>query len=328
MQGKSKHSLSVLALVLVAAIWGFGYLGVQNAIDGGWSSLGILAFRGVVGGGLCLIFSFKEKWWKNKKFLYGAILSGAITFIGYLVQTEGQKRTSIPNCAFFTTLNVVMVPFIAAIFFKDKLRFKTIVAAVISLVGVGVLSFTGSEFSLQIGDLFNFIGALCFAIQIAYMGKLSKYNSPFGLAGVQLMVMGILGLIIMPFFGGEQHFGSGGWLGIIYVAVVSSFIAFFLQAACQQNVNSGTTAVIIAQESTFGTLFSVLLMHSPVTWNLLVGGSIVVLSVLIASVNFNFKKRKKVLEPVTVTDKADLDLDDMGIETYVILDDIENDSKK
>lgn len=283
----NKKRLSIAALFLTAIIWGFGYVGVQDALDGGWTSIGILAFRGLVGGAICLVFSIKEKWWKNPKFIYGCLASGAITFLGYLFQTEGQQLTSIPNTSFFTALNVVMVPFFATFLFKEKFNKKSIVASIVALIGIGILSFDGSNFSFHIGDLLNFLGAVCFAVQIAHMTVLSKYGCPFAVAGSQLLIMGILGMICVPFTGGMSNFGSGGWLGILYVAVISSCVAFFLQAKCQRYVASGVTAIIIAQESLFGTIFSIIFYHNAVTPQLIIGGFIVLCGVIMASVDFS-----------------------------------------
>lgn len=293
MSEANKSRISMIGLLLTAVIWGLGYSGVQDAIDHGWSSLGIMMFRGLVAGGLCLALSFKEKWWKNKKFVISSIISGVITFAGYIVQTEGQKMTTIPQCAFFTALNVVMVPFFASIFFKTKIAKQCIFATFISLAGIFILSYDGSAISFGLGDLLNFLGALCFAIQISWMGTLSKYNSPFALAGIQLSIMGLLGAGSMLFVPSIQHVGNGGWLGMFYVAIVSSFVAFLIQAMAQKHVNAATTAILIGQEATFGTLFSVIIYHSPITWQLIIGGIFVIASVVLSSVRFNFKHKNR-----------------------------------
>ena len=54
----------------MAIIWGFGYIGIDTALNNGWSNEGILIFRGFVGGSLCLLFSITEKWWHNKKLIF------------------------------------------------------------------------------------------------------------------------------------------------------------------------------------------------------------------------------------------------------------------
>lgn len=300
LQEKSKKNLSIAALLLVAILWGLGYSAVQDALDGGWSSLGIMVAKGVVGGGICLLLSFKEKWWREPKLIKGALISGLFTFLGYYAQTEGQLRTSIPNCAFFTAINVILVPFIAAIFFKSKLDKKFIIAAFIALLGIGLLNYDGSTIKLGIGDLLNFAGALCFAVQIAYIAQLSKYDKPFGLAGMQLMVMGILALIMVPFFPNQTHFGSDGWIGIIYVTLISACLAYIIQGIAEKHVNETVSGVLLAQESTFGTMFSIIFYNSPITWQLLTGGGIVLFAVLLCCVNFKsihqkirYKKAKK-----------------------------------
>lgn len=288
MQVKTKTKLSMLVLLLIAVIWGFGYLCVDDALHTGWSSLGILSIRGLGGGIIALLFSIKEKWWKKPKFILYAFLIAIVNFLGYYLQTEGQLRTSVSNTAFFTALNVVMVPILAAIFFKEKLTIKSIVAALIGFAGIFTLTFDGSSFKFSLGDLLNFLCAICFAIQIASIPSLAKYEAPFALTGIQLICMGIFASALMPLFPQTTHIVNGAWLSILYVTFVSGFLAFFLQVICQKYVKSSTASLLLGQESFFGAIFAVLIANAPVTWQLIVGGFLVIISIII--VNINFKK--------------------------------------
>ena len=212
-----------------------------------------------------------------------------VNFLGYYLQTEGQLRTSVSNTAFFTALNVVMVPILATIFFKEKFSIKSILAALIALAGITVLSFDGTTFQFRVGDLLNFLCAICFAIQIASIPSLSKYESPFALAGIQLTMMGLFSLILIPFFPNAQHFANTAWLSVAYVTFISGFVCFFGQIVSQKYVKSSTASLLLGQESFFGAIFSVIIQHAPVTWQLIVGGALVILSIIIVSVKFGKK---------------------------------------
>jgi len=289
MQVKTKTKISIFSLLAIAMMWGFGYICVDEVINSGWSSLGLLAIRGVGGGIVALLFSIKEKWWEKPKFVLYAFLISIVNFLGYYLQTEGQLRTSVSNTAFFTALNVVMVPILATIFFKEKFSIKSILAALIALAGITVLSFDGTTFQFRVGDLLNFLCAICFAIQIASIPSLSKYESPFALAGIQLTMMGLFSLILIPFFPNAQHFANTAWLSVAYVTFISGFVCFFGQIVSQKYVKSSTASLLLGQESFFGAIFSVIIQHAPVTWQLIVGGALVILSIIIVSVKFGKK---------------------------------------
>ena len=53
-QQKTKTNISMAVLLLVAAAWGLGYTCVGDALNNGWSNIGIFCFRGLIGGTLCM----------------------------------------------------------------------------------------------------------------------------------------------------------------------------------------------------------------------------------------------------------------------------------
>lgn len=309
---KTKNRLSFLGLYFIGIAWGLGYIGVQLAVDNGWSSLAIMVSKGLIGGGICLAFSFKEKWWKDKSLIKGAVICGVFTFLGYLFQTEGQKLTTVSSCAFFTATNVVYVPIIAFIFFKKKITPRFLIATFVALLGTGILNYDGTSFQFGLGEVYNLLGAICFAIQIAYMGTLAQHNKPFSCAGLQLMVMGIIAICVVPFVK-VNHFGNGniqGWIGIIYVTLISSALCYIIQAFSEKYVNETIAGILLSQESVFGTLFSVLILNETLTIYRIIGGAIVVLSVLLCSIDvkkiYLKIKNKKSKENTFVLEKNDI----------------------
>lgn len=299
---KTKSRLSFFGLLFIGIAWGLGYIGVQLAVDNGWSSIAIMVSKGLIGGGICLAFSFKEKWWKDKELVKGCVICGVFTFLGYLFQTEGQKLTTVSSCAFFTATNVVYVPIIAFIFFKKKITPRFLVATFIALIGTGVLNYDGTKFQFGLGEIYNLLGAICFAIQIAYMGTLAQHDKPFGCAGLQLFVMGIIAICVLPFIK-TSHFGNGnvlGWVGIIYVTLISSALAYIIQAFAEKYVDETISGILLSQESVFGTIFSVIILNESLTIYRIIGGIIVVLSVLLCSIDV-----KKIYSKVKNKDKND-----------------------
>ena len=117
MQTKTK---ATLALFCGAFIWGLAFIGVDNALANNWESFPLLMCRGIIGGLALLLFSFKKKWWLNKKILKLGFISGLLYFIGFACQTSGQSLSSVPNAAFLTALNILFVPLISRIFLHKK----------------------------------------------------------------------------------------------------------------------------------------------------------------------------------------------------------------
>ena len=79
------------------------------------------------------------------------VLMGIALFMGFSLQTIGLQYTTPSKNAFLTALNVVIVPFIAFLILKKKIGIKGIVGAVLSVIGVALLSLNGN-LTLSLGD--------------------------------------------------------------------------------------------------------------------------------------------------------------------------------
>ena len=72
------------------------------------------------------------------------ILMGIALFAGFALQIIGLQYTTPSKNAFLTALNVVIVPFIAFIILKKKVGMKGIIGAIMSVIGVALLSLNGN----------------------------------------------------------------------------------------------------------------------------------------------------------------------------------------
>lgn len=90
-------------------------------------------------------------------------------------------------------------------------------------------------------------------------------------------------------------------MGIIYVTLISSALAYVIQGFAEKYVDETISGILLSQESVFGTIFSVLILNEVLTVYRIVGGAIVVFSVLLCSIDIksiylkikNIKKKKK-----------------------------------
>ncbi|MDO4542604.1 MAG: EamA family transporter, partial [Bacillota bacterium] len=67
---------------------------------------------------------------------------------------------------------------------------------------------------------------------------------------------------------------------ILYLAVFPSALCLFLQTFGQKYTATSKSAILLSFESFFGAAFSVLLGLEPLTTNLLIGGTIIIATVI------------------------------------------------
>lgn len=277
-----KKKLAAGSLVIVTIIWGGGFVATDMTLKSmfPFQIMAVRFFLAAILMALVSINSLKDMRWKE---IRAGIPMGLALFAGFAFQTVGMQYTTPSKSAFLTALNVVIVPFITFIFLKKKVGIKGMIGAVMSVMGVALLSLNG-DLSLGFGDTLTLLCAAAFAFQIFFTGKAVKLYRATVLNFVQMAVAFILSVIFLFIFGETDfHVTSQGWLGVLYLGAISTTLCFFLQTASQKYVEETKAAIILSMESVFGTLFSVLILHEIITPRMVTGCMIILAAVIISN---------------------------------------------
>ncbi len=293
-----------LALVLTALIWGSAFPVSQYAIDSNMSTSLILLLRFSIASIILLILFFKKiKTITKKEFQYG-IIAGAFLFLGFYTQTIGLKYTTPSNNAFITAIYVIMVPLITMFVFKKRPKTKFFFLPLITFLGVVILTYSpSSNVLLSKGDLLTLLCALFFALHISYLGIVSKKVDVIKMTFLQMIIASVLSLLFFVFYDKLVITNidyTKGILSILYLGIFSTCLCFFIQTYAQSNTSPSKAAMILSTEALFGSLFSVILKIEPFTINLLIGGSLILLTIFAAETDFSKLKKNKKINRVKV----------------------------
>ena len=166
-----KKWLAIGGLILVTVIWGGGFVASDMAL-GSMKPFQIMMVRFLLASVLMGMISMgqhkKEGKLENRAgAIKAGILMGIALFAGFAFQIIGLQYTTPSKNAFLTALNVVIVPFIAFIILKKKVGMKGIIGAIMSVIGVALLSLNGN-LTLSLGDGLTLLCAVGFAFQIFF----------------------------------------------------------------------------------------------------------------------------------------------------------------
>ena len=100
-----------------------------------------------------------------KTTIVAGIISGIFLIIASIVQQIGISTTSTSKSGFITAFYIVLVPIFSFLLFKKKNEINVYISILIAIVGLGFLCLKG-DFSIEIGDIYLFLGALFFTVQI------------------------------------------------------------------------------------------------------------------------------------------------------------------
>ena len=284
-----KKWLAIGALILVTVIWGGGFVASDMALES-MKPFQIMMVRFLLASVLMGVISWGQRKGEEKlKDRSGAIkagvLMGVTLFMGFAFQIIGLQYTTPSKNAFLTALNVVIVPFIAFVILKKKIGAKGIIGAVMSVLGVGLLSLNGN-FTVSLGDGLTLLCAVGFAFQIFFTSEFVKKYPASVLNMVQMFTAFVLSAISLVIFG-ENDFQVTiqGWLSVLYLGVVSTTICYLLQTACQKYIDETKAAIILSMESVFGTFFSILILHEVVTVRMVIGCAVILAAVIISNMS-------------------------------------------
>lgn len=284
-----KKWLAIGALILVTVIWGGGFVASDIALES-MKPFQIMMVRFLLASVLMGVISrgqrkSEEKLKDRTGAIKAGVLMGVTLFMGFAFQIIGLQYTTPSKNAFLTALNVVIVPFIAFVILKKKIGAKGIIGAVMSVLGVALLSLNGS-FTVSLGDGLTLFCAVGFAFQIFFTSEFVKKYPASVLNTVQMFTAFVLSAISLMIFG-ENDFQvtTQGWLSALYLGVVSTTICYLLQTACQKYIDETKAAIILSMESVFGTIFSILILHEVVTVRMVIGCAVILAAVIISNMS-------------------------------------------
>lgn len=290
---KDKKTLFAdMALIVVAFVWGSGFVATKSALDH-MTPFYILGFRFLIASLVLALFSIrrlKKATWKDVK---AGLVVGIFMFFCYMFQTVGLQYTTVGTQAFITAANIVMVPFFYWVLTRNKPKGFEIMAAVVCFVGVGILSID-NNLRVGYGEFLSFLCAVSIALQIVAVGYYAKNVDVYVLSVVQFSLAAVLSITLAfalepPVVQIELGLGST----LIYLGLFSTMLPFLIQNIAQRYTTSTHTAIILSLEAVFGSMLGVIILGEGISTKFLIGCSTIFIAVIASETRFVFLKPKK-----------------------------------
>ena len=290
---KKKSILADMSLLLVAIVWGGGFIAVKGALDS-ISPFYIMAMRFGISVIIMLLFFRKKIKHITKNQLTVGTLVGLLLFLGFAAQTIGMKYTTAGKNAFLTGTNVVIVPFLYWAISKRKPDTYSLVSAFLCFIGIGMLTLDGG-IRIGLGDGLTLLCAVFFAAHIVSVGFFTEKVGAITLVIIQLGSAAVFSLIAALIFEPmPTALNSDTIFAIGYLSIFSTMIAFIIQNVAQKYTTSTHAAIILCLESVFGSILSVYMLNEIFTSKMIIGCLTIFLAIITTETKWDFLKKKKV----------------------------------
>lgn len=273
-------------LVLVNLIWGVGFVVVDDAINNipvysfnafrfGIAAIALLPLlfisqrkaKRILAKNPELKTSEEASFWSLLKVGFGL---GLFLFLGFSLQTQGLLYTTVSNTGFITGLCVPLVPVIGFFLYKRKVGKQVWLSVLTATCGLYMLTMKGS-LTLNFGDVLVALCAVCYAVHIVLMSRVSNGFSVLKLSVVQLASVAIYSAIAavieqavspqqMPMSLVESLSNFNVVAGILYSGVLASAFAYWVQTSSQRLLEAHQVALVFALEPIFGHIAAFIIL--------------------------------------------------------------------
>ena len=295
----NKKIFSLICAISCSFIWGTGFVAQDMGMDfigpytftSGRMFLGFLALLPFF-----FIFEGKKVQKSNldlKKILAYLLFLGFLLFGGNALQQISLLYTDVANSAVFTIFYVLIVPIVSYFLFSKKIHWSIWPAVLACLTG-GLFLSELNNLSVRYGDILVIIGSFFWAFHIIFISKFLKiFNFPITIAMSQCLFGAMFALIPAIIY---ENISVTNVLmetnELLYAGVLSSGIAYLLQAYGQQNLSPAPVAIILSLEGVFAGIFAWIILDQHLNEFKIFGIILILCAVIFSQLSPMYDKKR------------------------------------
>jgi drug/metabolite transporter (DMT)-like permease len=231
---------------------------------------------------LYLLFTYKKNFFKS--FYNSGIpgfIGGLILGIGFAAYIFSMYTTTVANTNFIITTETIFLAAFGYFLLKEKINLITFISIILGMSGVLII--LGSSLSIQsseqfLGNIVAFIMPISFAVLVIIIRKHPNVD----MVPAQFTA-GIFAAIIGFFIAGNLSISPHD----LFLALMAGFFqigfGFILITVGSQTTPAAIVGVLMLTESVFGPLWAWLFIKEVPPTAVLIGGAIIVFSILFQS---------------------------------------------
>lgn len=269
-------------LLVVAAVWGSSYLSAKVLVALG-GVLAVLALRFLVAAaamGLVLVVRRPHR--PGRRELTVGVVLGSTQASVLVLETYGVSLTSATKAGVLISLTILLTPTLEGVLSRRWLPPRFFVAAVLALVGVGLLVAGPQGLAApSSGDVLMLAAALVRAGHVTASGWLTRGRAfdTVTLTALQTVV----GAVVFTAAAGPTltlaagSFGGKQWTGVLYLGLGCTVFAFLVQLWAVRRTSAARASLLLGTEPLWAVLVGVGLGGEHLTALAVAGGTLVLM---------------------------------------------------
>jgi drug/metabolite transporter (DMT)-like permease len=218
----------------------------------------------------------------------------SLVFVGMLANQllfmVGLRYTTPASSALLYALTPLIVLALSVFLFRsERLTFWKTTGILLALLGVGIIFFEkGYALAADrtLGNLITLAAVCCWALYLTYSRKLFQNLNAFQTTSFMMMLAAVIylpfGITQLPGMD-WQTVPAHAWFGLAYMVVVNSILGYLLVTYGLSHLPASQVSVYINLQPVTATLFSVLVVHEPLTAGFVLGGLVILLGIYLVN---------------------------------------------
>ena len=265
---------SVLLLHLSVMLFGFSavlgqFVDAPAAVIAGgrvvWSSAALLLFA---------LAGKRSLKLQGKKDYAVALAAGVVLAIHWTTFFQSIQTSSVAIGTITFSAFPLFLTFLEPLVFREPLRPRNVVTALVLLAGVGI---TIPDFSLENQVTLGILWGLVCALSYAVLSLANRYLAGrYPAQTVCLYEQGTAAVVLLPaLLFSRTTWSLPNFAGIAAIGLICTAIAHSLYVAAQRHVKAQTAGIISGMETVYGILFALLFLGEIPGPRELIGGAVI-----------------------------------------------------
>ncbi|KMY52657.1 hypothetical protein AC623_00585 [Bacillus sp. FJAT-27231] len=296
---KKKVIIADVSLVGIALGWGYSFVLTKDVLAE-MTPLYFISTRFLLAALILLLFKWKDIRNMPKQMWKYGIASGTALWAGFILQTLGIELTTPGKAGVLTGTMVVIVPFLYFFWSKVAVQRGAVLGSLLTFLGLIILSWDGSWAGVNLGDILAFLCAFFFAIHVILVDRAYKKNESVDSLSFITIQLFIVGIFSLPFAVSLEPLPSllspYGSYAYTFDLLIGTLLAYIVQIKAQQYSPPTHVSLLLSLEAVFAFLLSWLLWGEALTFNTVLGISLILGGIFITEAFDLFRKPRSLEE--------------------------------
>lgn len=276
----------IIAIAIVSLIWATTFPLTKDAVTS-FSPVVLTASRFTVAAAIFTPYLRSL----NAQILRDGTVLGLLLFTCFAFQAIGLETANANRGGFIFSLNVIIVPFLGALF-GQPLLLKTVLAAGVALTGIGIMCWENG--SLGIGDLLLFGDTFIYGVYMLVLQETVQRHSTLSLTAIQLWIVAVLSAVwaVPNLSVGQFETLSNNYGIVLYLGLVGTAGTTWLETIGQQWISASEAALLCTLDPVLTSVFSFWLLGEKFGVRGFIGTALVLTALILSQSKSQYIDRK------------------------------------